>query len=635
MSLHTLANHIQDAGRGDDKILVHMTPREVGGLEAIARAHGGTLTTNPQTGLPEAGFLDSILPMIAGAALTATGIGAPMAALLVGGAGAIATGDVTKGLMMGLGAYGGAGIGESLASAGASNAAAQVSQGAVTTPPPGVENVFNSATSNYAPSALQAATNPANAGFAQGANQLAQGATNISTGASGFPLANNPNTIVGLPGEVAPAISPYTPTQTYGANMLEGAKNTFSSFDNAKNFAMNNKMNLAMAAAPGLYSAMNPEPVNFTGSSGSKGTVRPYKYDSTLNEEAFAPTTSSAERQFYASEPRFTPAAEGGIMGLQKYAVGGPVEEMSAANAMGSNTGYPMANLQTPMYANPMMSRPVPTNVISPSGDVGVNTYSGEMRMASGGSATAKEPTTDTKYSFDPTTQQYTQSTTTTPAANNLATNPLVVGLMGLAPYMRTMGGGYAGGQGMLPPMYQNKLGAAAPQPTTTTQTMGGTTAPYVPQGIASAQPIESDIQLPPSQTPEQRLGLEAFYPMMEQQLAIKGAQVMGRGYAGGGVAGDGYNLGGYSDGGRLLKGPGDGVSDSIPAVIGKRQPARLADGEFVIPARIVSELGNGSTEAGARKLYAMMERIQKNRKKSVGKDKVAVDSKSHKYLPA
>jgi len=99
-------------------------------------------------------------------------------------------------------------------------------------------------------------------------------------------------------------------------------------------------------------------------------------------------------------------------------------------------------------------------------------------------------------------------------------------------------------------------------------------------------------------------------------------------GYAGGGIA----NLGGYSDGGRLLKGPGDGVSDSIPAMIGKRQPARLADGEFVIPARIVSELGNGSTEAGARKLYAMMDRIKKARSKAKN---IAADTKSDKYLPA
>jgi len=106
--------------------------------------------------------------------------------------------------------------------------------------------------------------------------------------------------------------------------------------------------------------------------------------------------------------------------------------------------------------------------------------------------------------------------------------------------------------------------------------------------------------------------------------------------FADGGMADGGIShLGDYSDGGRLLRGPGDGVSDSIPAVIGQKQPARLADGEFVVPARIVSELGNGSTEAGARKLYAMMDRIQKARGKTVGKGKVAKNSRSEKYLPA
>jgi hypothetical protein len=104
--------------------------------------------------------------------------------------------------------------------------------------------------------------------------------------------------------------------------------------------------------------------------------------------------------------------------------------------------------------------------------------------------------------------------------------------------------------------------------------------------------------------------------------------------FADGGSVGGHYNLGGYSDGGRLLRGPGDGVSDSIPATIGNRQPARLADGEFVVPARIVSELGNGSTEAGARKLYAMMDRVQAARKGSIGKGKVAKNSRADKHLP-
>jgi hypothetical protein len=102
---------------------------------------------------------------------------------------------------------------------------------------------------------------------------------------------------------------------------------------------------------------------------------------------------------------------------------------------------------------------------------------------------------------------------------------------------------------------------------------------------------------------------------------------------AGGGMMQGGIaSLAGYSDGGQLLRGPGDGVSDSIPATIGGKQPARLADGEFVIPARIVSELGNGSTEAGARKLYEMMDRVKATRKKSKN---IAADTKAAKHLPA
>ena len=114
------------------------------------------------------------------------------------------------------------------------------------------------------------------------------------------------------------------------------------------------------------------------------------------------------------------------------------------------------------------------------------------------------------------------------------------------------------------------------------------------------------------------------------------GVQAAGGGLMGLAAGGVGH-LGGYSDGGRLLRGPGDGVSDSIPATIGSTnpEPARLADGEFVVPARIVSELGNGSTEAGARQLYKMMDRIQNTRRKTVGKNAVATNTNAHQYLPA
>jgi hypothetical protein len=92
-------------------------------------------------------------------------------------------------------------------------------------------------------------------------------------------------------------------------------------------------------------------------------------------------------------------------------------------------------------------------------------------------------------------------------------------------------------------------------------------------------------------------------------------------------------SLGGYAAGGnpRLLKGPGDGMSDNIPATINGRQPARLADGEFVIPADVVSHLGNGSTDAGAKQLHGMMDKVRKAR---TGNPKQGKEIKPEKYMP-
>jgi hypothetical protein len=89
-----------------------------------------------------------------------------------------------------------------------------------------------------------------------------------------------------------------------------------------------------------------------------------------------------------------------------------------------------------------------------------------------------------------------------------------------------------------------------------------------------------------------------------------------------------------YAAGGKLLKGPGDGMSDSIPAVIGGHKPQRaaLADGEFVIPADVVSHLGNGSTEAGSRKLYEMMDKVRFAR---TGNRKQGKQINPNKFMPA
>jgi hypothetical protein len=92
-----------------------------------------------------------------------------------------------------------------------------------------------------------------------------------------------------------------------------------------------------------------------------------------------------------------------------------------------------------------------------------------------------------------------------------------------------------------------------------------------------------------------------------------------------------GGQLGSYSDGGQLLSGPGNGMSDDIPASIGGKQPARLADGEFVIPADVVSGIGNGSTGAGADELYKLLDRVRLAR---TGSDKQGREISPMKYLP-
>jgi len=117
-------------------------------------------------------------------------------------------------------------------------------------------------------------------------------------------------------------------------------------------------------------------------------------------------------------------------------------------------------------------------------------------------------------------------------------------------------------------------------------------------------------------------------YPVEYRRLS--GEDVAAMGMAAGGLAGlNAFKAGGQP---RFLKGGGDGMSDDIPATIGGRQKAALSDGEFVIPADVVSHLGNGSSRAGAKKLYSMMDNIRKAR---TGRERQAPEVKADRYMPA
>ncbi len=686
MSIHQLAHHLQSAGRGEDKVLVHMTPQEVNGLQALAMAHGGSLTINPKTGLPEAGFLSAILPMVAGFFLGPAGLGIASSALgagaMVGAATGIATGSLTKGLMAGLGAYGGFGLADSLAAAGAQagagaagtagvNAAqtaanSQIGQLAAQAPGtviPSASNVVGGGASTltgsgalggaqtaslsqplaqgspFAGTGISAINSPAITAASQvpSATQVALNApvaqTSVLQGGAGTVAEKAAMAQQAAAQQAAAAKAASTPVTNW-ENVKSGFNDVTSSGTKAWEFVKKNPMPF-VGAGLGLLSDLSSSGKGASaGGTKQPGTIRPYEYSVAQNQAAYAPSDSTAERTYF-TEPRFTAlptytAKDGGLMSL---AVGGQVEQMSAQNAVGGNEMYPQSQFHTPMYSNPMVQRPMPTNVIQSGIDAPVDPYTGEAKFASGGAAAVKksEPTTDTKYAYDPKTMQYTQTTTETPASKQFSGNPLLM----FHPAFMGVNFGQPDGLGSI--LNGTKFGNQQTQkPTTTTEVIGGTTTPYVPQGqAAAAQTPAPATNIPQYQTPEQQLGLNGFYNMMGDQLAMKGAQMQAQGFAVGGSTGGISDLGGYSDGGRLLKGPGDGVSDSIPASIGNRQPARLADGEFVVPARIVSEIGNGSTEAGARKLYAMMDRVQKARKKTVGKNQVAKNTKAEKLLPA
>lgn len=446
MSLHLAAKHLATKGRDGDTELVHMTKGEIKGLQALALAGGGSLSINPDTGLVEASFLKRMLPMIAGAALMATGVGAPLAAGLVGGFETLRTGDVSKGLMAGLGAYGGAGIAQGLSTAGASATANALS---------------NEAAQNL------------------GAQAIADNATT--------------------------------------AGMVEATKT---------------------AGASAIPTAAAPVTMSNLGSGFSQ-----------LGSEA-------GRSAVYSALPQYTiPAA-----------------------------GAAVANAATPEQE-------------MPSGEYQPDEYDKRLRMRLSDSFTGYTP----------------------PQPN---------------PYYRPTGLGYAAEGGSTDDIMMAAGGTYDDEPRGDSQGYGFAAGGYLPESVGVPRTgIFRD-------TDSDTVNKDAYEAtMLRNKKLAKAANIKLAKEAKTSVKGLGDiqemaegGLGGYSDGGRMLKGPGDGMSDSIPATIGKKQPARLADGEFVVPADVVSHLGNGSTDAGAKKLYAMMDKVRKAR---TGNKNQGKQIKADKYMPA
>ena len=579
MSLQLAAQHMASCGRGPDTQLVHMAPRELEGLQALAKAHGGSLTINPETGLAEAGFLKNILPMVIGGALAATGIGAPLAAAMVGGGYGLATGSLSKGLMAGLGAYGGAGLAGGLMGAGATGAAELGASVA-----PGTTGTTAAMSGGFGTGSTLAGTEAA--GTALGADGTTSamsggfGGGSTLTGSAPINSAIQPQQAVinAAPQTVtqAPAFTSNLSQMGQGFKNLgtEAGREAFMGEAASKGVeatGIGGLRGLAQYGMAALSPMMFQEPEQQKEREKQKAYEYSYSPGRVVDPQAGYTGAFTGERTYF--NPSFVrTAADGGLMS------NGPVQSMSDQN-----------EAQT-LMAN------------------------GGQMFAEGGD-TGQEPATKSAVRRVEDDPYYTMTGQSGDAFKYL---------MGQGPRSAPVAAGPAVGiQSMAPPP-----ASVAPAP--------------VSYDLSRGEMVDDSNMKSYSFDPVTGAFTNMPAPQVYRPYPV--AQTYEGGYAEGGIAalasgGQGH-LGDYSDGGRFLRNAdggttSDGISDSIPASIGGKRPARLAENEFVIPARIVSELGNGSSEAGARRLYAMMDRVQKARGKTIGKGKVAVDSKSEKYLPA
>jgi len=672
MSLHLAAQHLIDKGRGPDDTLVHMSKGELQSLQQLAKAHGGTLTTNPDTGLPEAGFLSKLLPTLIGGALVASGVGTPLAAaMLVGGGEAIATGSLGKGLMAGLGAYGGAGLTEGLMSSGAAGigADAYAAQNAAAMAPEAAQNVVSGAMDNassldkLSAGAKQFANNPmdairglGNGSAMKGAGVLASATLPSMLGdapaptTKTYPVANkliynpnpqqtNPN--AGVPGyghqgqnfggeqvyfnpSYTDTGSPYKPIGMAAGGEIElhgsfnaGGGQDGGGFGSGNYTPMGGGFGGKNPGFAGGNTAQNPQQQSgpMSGLSGlfNQGMAGPGGYGGfdpraiQANPQGFMQNMNGAQQQ-EQQHPGSTYLSNFGGQNDQPFGLfGGKSPQPSYEQYLASRSPYQEdVQLSKEQYENPV-SGGTPDNYFADGGAVNPYAEGGTTKFEYDKPKQMVNQTFSQWMAAHPEAQTQTQVTPFSVEKNyNVTPVSQLVPAAKLAPATTDLSQFYGGYQ-----FYGG--GDSVPGPVDT------------PVDAPVDAPVDTPVDAPVDGVDGGDDARGGFYNHGKFDQRPKGISA----YAMGG------SLGGYSDGGHLLRGPGDGVSDSIPAVIGNRQPARLADGEFVVPARIVSELGNGSTEAGARKLYAMMDRIQHARGKTVGKGKVATNSRADKHLPA
>ena len=724
--LAAAAHHLQSQGRGQDTHLVHMTSSELNAMQHLAKSRGGSLTINPKTGLPEAGFLSTALPMVLGAAAAATGQewAVPLAMAMSAGGEYAYTGSLTQGLMAGLSAWGGAGLEsgiEGLGSATMDTSAGLTSAGAESVPTealPQGSSEFQAAQSNLGPEAENMSANQVananvlpstpNAPGPSSMDLLGKGLTSgnlmdyagshlgqvASVGlpllaSSGNLFSNRTGTAPTSTGQKNPfgmkeipkdangnpifnATLPAPPSPAYKPTYRDYVANPYTPVGSADGGLMQDKLDYASG---GMFPGSQIDKTQYSSSPQMPASMQQTMagYDPMTNPltgeevqhmaDGGLPYIQQAQNQ-PGTANGYTPAGSGSTYGQGQYS-----PQTAASQPM--EGGLPMLNQMNPFTQQgmPPQGMPAPQTNFAMGGiaQYAGNTdwgslVSGQNEVQSGLEMATRRPSVQLQHAdpgiytpeasvkdMDPlqSTMYYLNKVaapvpkglkslpkpgtlgaiTHTPAAQAAAEAQAKQSIASeQAPQEAKEGGLMAmadGGSPIYHPQYANYA-----QTPYSPQASQGIPMPTRGSGIPAQGYAMDPLKMQGS--PAYNANQAAQQAQLQQIMAAAGGMASGglSGYANGGMS----NLGGYSDGGHLLKGPGDGVSDSIPATIGGKQPARLAEGEFVIPARIVSELGNGSTDAGAKRLYAMMDRIKAKRSKTKN---IAADTKAYKYLPA
>jgi hypothetical protein len=848
MSLHKFADMVASKGRGEDSLLIHMTPDEVNRLQEFAKANGRSLTINPDTGLPEAGMLSDLFKAVAPIALGAflgpgafgiagLGMSAGTAGLVTGGLTTLATGSLSRGLMAGLGAYGGAGLAEGLMGAGV-GAAQQSAMGSLSADQIAAEmanteltqqGVLNQAAADATKSAMANTGQAVSSGFnAVTATPSAMGTFakqnlgNIAAAAAPIMAGQMVPTTTKMPENTNPAYirqKLYDPfTQTYKSltpiKASEfGSRNFSDAYTNPQTGQMatlDQRQPTPMAGGGIVALAGGGDYTTLTKDSSAADIASAYKQFTTASGGDTAANQKAAVDYLtnlgigqdkigqaygtYQASPTYTAYTEDQMGSFLSNPVNKGINLDKAiidTNANPADVNRYIANFTSPFVGstdttggsgtlaiyNRMVAEGIDPTEYYNAAVKNNPKYAGwsQADIARGYaldkgalalSAADKDGVTDKEwanfmdtngYSVNDMAQAFglsknevqrrydaakkvdkivTTGTGGTGTGTGTVTGGTGTGITTVlpTPFTSVIPGGFYGNATNPGDITTNKDGTVTVHPNIPYRPYGGFSGmgevrdAYTKGGgsLGYTAPIPKDPEASFNKMTDDSLDAYNFLmgkgknlaqvnaarsrPLMQPYftgsnrykpkflsydkdgqvvssatsgkqgdakvadltkaktievvdssgyntetytavLQEDGSYLAGNGKrydvtgkqiaAGGGMMGYAMggglgSLGSYSDGGRLLRGPGDGVSDSIPATIGaKQQPARLADGEFVIPARIVSELGNGSTDAGAKKLYAMMDRVQRARGKTTGKNKVAANSRADKHLPA